>query len=219
MTDTILQLFESGGIVMYPLLGLSIYSLAMILERSLFWLRTSKQQDAVIKQLLNLYRDDTDAATMMLQRHLNLPVARIFLVALSLKRSTPEKFKLALETAAQAEIPVLKRFNNGFETVISLSPLLGLLGTVIGLIVSLSSLQLGDIESSQATGVTGGIGEALTSTAAGLIVAIATLFFASIFRGLYLRQIALIQEVGGQLELIHLDKCENPLDALSKSEH
>ena len=204
--EAILQLFRSGGFVMYPLLGLSIYSVAMILERSLFWLRTSRQQNKVIKQLLNLYRDDTETAVTMLQRHLNLPIARIFAVALSLKRSTPEKFKLALETAAQAEIPVLKRFSNSFETVISLSPLLGLLGTVVGLITSLSSLKLGDIESSQAAGVTGGIGEALTSTAAGLIVAIATLFFASLFRGLYLRQIALIQEVGGQLELIHLDK-------------
>lgn len=204
--EAILQLFKSGGFVMYPLLGLSIYSVAMILERSLFWLRTSRQQDKVIKQLLNLYRDDTETAVMMLQRHLNLPIARIFAVALSLKRSTPQKFKLALETAAQAEMPVLKRFNNSFETVISLSPLLGLLGTVVGLITSLSSLKLGEIESSQTAGVTGGIGEALTSTAAGLIVAIATLFFASLFRGLYLRQIALIQEVGGQLELIHLDK-------------
>ena len=204
--EAILQLFKSGGFVMYPLLGLSIYSVAMILERSLFWLRISRQQDKIVKQLLNLYRDDTETAVMMLQRHLNLPIARIFAVALSLKRSTPQKFKLALETAAQAEMPVLKRFSNSFETVISLSPLLGLLGTVVGLIASLSSLKLGDVESSQAAGVTGGIGEALTSTAAGLIVAIATLFFASLFRGLYLRQISLIQEVGGQLELIHLDK-------------
>ncbi|MDJ0595842.1 MAG: MotA/TolQ/ExbB proton channel family protein [Pleurocapsa sp. MO_226.B13] len=206
--ETIWQLFRSGGVVMYPLLGLSIYSVAMILERSLFWLRTSREQDKIIKQLLNLYRDDTEAAKVMLQRHLNLSLARIFLVALSLKRSTPQKFKLALETAAQAEVPVLKRFSNSFETVISVAPLLGLLGTVIGLITSLSSLKLGDIESSQAAGVTGGIGEALTSTAAGLIIAIVTLFFASIFRGLYLQQIALIQEVGGQLELIHLDKSD-----------
>ena len=215
--ETILQLFKSGGVVMFPLLGLSIYSLAMILERSLFWLKISRQQDQVIKQLLNLYRDDGEAANMMLKRHRNLPVARIFLVALSLERSTPEKFKLALESAAQAEIPILKRSSNAFETVISVSPLLGLLGTVLGLITSLSSLQLGDIESSQAAGVTGGIGEALTSTAAGLIIAIATLFFASIFLGLYLQQIALIQEVGGQLELIHLDKHEQPgvYDALT----
>ena len=193
---------------MLPLLGLSIYSLAIILERSLFWLKTSRQQNQVIKQLLNLYQDNPQAAYIMLQRHLHLPIARIFSVALSLERSTPQKFKLALESAAQAEIPILKRFNNSLETVIGVAPLLGLLGTVLGLITSLSSLQLGDIASSEAAGVTGGIGEALTSTAAGLIVAIATLFFASIFRGLYLQQIALIQEVGGQLELLHLDQYE-----------
>lgn len=207
--DSIWQLFKSGGVVMFPLLGLSIYSVAMILERSLFWFKISRQQDQVIKQLLNLYRDDTKAANMMLKRHTNLPIARVFLVALSLERSTPQKFKLALESAAQAEMPILKRFSNSLETVISLSPLLGLLGTVLGLITSLSSLRLGDIGSSQASGVTGGIAEALISTAAGLVVAIATLFFASMFRGLYLQQIALIQEVGGQLELIHLDKHEH----------
>ena len=206
--ETIRQLFVSGGVVMVPLLLLSIYSVAIILERSLFWLKVSRQQDRVVKQLLNLYRDDPEAANMILKRNQNLPIARIFLVALSLERSTPQKFKLALESAAQAEIPLLKRFNNSLDTVIGVAPLLGLLGTVLGLITSLSSLQLGDIESSQAAGVTGGIGEALTSTAAGLIVAIATLFFASIFRGLYLQQIARIQEVGGQLELIHLDKCD-----------
>jgi len=205
--EAILELFKSGGVVMLPLLLLSIYSLAIILERSLFWFNC-RQQDRVIKQLLNLYRDDPQAASTMLKRHQNLPIVRIFSTALSLERSTPEKFKLALESAAQAEIPILKRFNNSLETVIGVAPLLGLLGTVLGLITSLSSLQLGDIESSQATGVTGGIGEALTSTAAGLIVAIATLFFASIFRGLYLQQIALVQEVGGQLELLHLDQYE-----------
>ena len=206
--ETIRQLFVSGGVVMYPLLALSIYSVAIILERSLFWFKISRQQNKVVKQLLNLYQDDTSAANTMLKRHQDLPIARIFLVALSLERSTPQKFKLALESAAQAEIPLLKRFNNSLDTVIGVAPLLGLLGTVLGLITSLSSLQLGDIESSQAAGVTGGIGEALTSTAAGLIVAIATLFFASIFRGLYLQQIAQIQEIGGQLELIHLDKCD-----------
>jgi biopolymer transport protein ExbB len=206
--ESILQLFKSGGIVMFPLLGLSIYSLAIILERSLFWFKTSQKQNQVIKQLLSLYRDDSDAASKMLQRHLNLPIARIFAVALSLERSTPQKFNLALESAAQAEIPLLKRFNNSLETVIGVAPLLGLLGTVLGLITSLSSLKLGDIESSQTAGVTAGIGEALISTAAGLVVAIFTLFFASIFRGLYLQQIALIQEVGGQLELIHLDRYE-----------
>lgn len=115
---------------------------------------------------------------------------------------------MALDSAAQAEVPVLKRFSNAFETIISIAPLLGLLGTVLGLITSLASLRIGDFQQSQATGVTSGIGEALTSTAAGLVIAIFTLFFASTFRGLYLKELATIQEYGGQLELLHLEKYE-----------
>ena len=197
---------------MFPLLGLSIFSLAMILERTLFWFRLTRGQEKILKKVLILYQEDPEMADITLKRHQNLPMARIFLAALSLKRPTPEKFRLALESAAQAEMPLLKRFSNFFETITSVSPLLGLLGTVLGLITSLASLRIGDIESSQAAGVTGGISEALTSTATGLVIAIVTLFFASTFRGLYLQQIALIQEFGGQLELLHLEKYEQKED-------
>ena len=210
--ETVYRLFNNGGVVMWPLLGLSIFSLAMILERSLFWFRLTHGQDKILKKVLNFYQEDPEMASVMLRRHQHLPMARIFLAALSLERSTPEKFRLALESAAQAEIPLLKRFSNSFETITSVSPLLGLLGTVLGLITSLASLSIGDIESSQATGVTGGISEALTSTATGLVIAIFTLFFASTFRGLYLQQIALIQEFSGQLELLHLEKYEQKGD-------
>jgi biopolymer transport protein ExbB len=206
----IAQLFRNGGVVMIPLLGLSIFALAMILERSLFWFKLSRGQGKLLKKVLVLYQEDPQMASMMLQGNQHLPIARIFLAAVSLKRSTPEKFRLALESAAQAEIPSLKRFSNSFDIVTSVSPLLGLLGTVLGLITSLSSLQIGNLEASQTTGVTGGIGEALTSTATGLVVAIVTLFFASTFRGLYLQQIALIQEFSSQLELLHLDQYEQP---------
>ncbi|MDJ0648586.1 MAG: MotA/TolQ/ExbB proton channel family protein [Xenococcaceae cyanobacterium MO_188.B19] len=206
--EKIYQLFSNGGVVMFPLLGLSIFSLAMILERSLFWSQLTSRQDKILKKVLILYEEDPEMADMMLKKNQHLPMARIFLSALSLKRPTPEKFRLALESAAQAEMPLLKRFSNAFETITSVSPLLGLLGTVLGLISSLASLRIGDIQSSQATGVTGGISEALTSTATGLIIAIITLFFASTFRGLYLQQIALIQEFSGQLELLHLEKYE-----------
>ena len=122
---------------------------------------------------------------------------------MELEEANPEEFRLALESEAQAEIPLLKRFQNIFDTVISLSPLLGLLGTVLGLIASFASLNLGDVGGTQTSNVTGGISEALVSTAAGLIVAIFTLLFANTFRGLYQRQIALIQEYGGQLELLY----------------
>lgn len=137
-----------------------------------------------------------------------MPLARIFLAALELEEPNPEEFRLALESESQAEIPVLKRFQNLFDTIISLSPLLGLLGTVLGLITSFASLNLGDVGGSRTASVTAGISEALVSTAAGLIVAIFILLFSNTFRGLYQRQIALIQEYGGQLELLYRRRYE-----------
>ena len=93
--DTISQLFTNGGVVMWPLLGLSIFSLAMILERSLFWSKLSRGQDKILKKVLISYQEDSEMTNVMLKRHQHLPMARIFLAALSLQRSTPEKFRLA----------------------------------------------------------------------------------------------------------------------------
>lgn len=197
------NLLAAGGIVMLPLLGFSILAGALILERIIFWVRIVRRQDKLVREVLVLYRDSPRAAYMKLEQNADLPIARIFLQALELDRPQPEDFRLALETAAQAEIPLLKRFNTVFETIISLSPLLGLLGTVLGLIQSFASLKVGEFGGGDTIGVSGGISEALISTAAGLVVAMFTLLFANSFRGLYLRQIARIQEYGGQLELLH----------------
>lgn len=197
------NLFAAGGVVMWPLLGFSILAIALIIERCAFWFRVNRRQPRVVRDAMSLYQHDPATALIKLKQNADLPIARIFLTALELEQPTPEEFRLALESEAQAEIPTLKRFNTLFETIISLSPLLGLLGTVLGLINSLASLRIGEIGGGQAAGVTAGISEALVSTAAGLIVAIFTLFFANAFRGFYLRQIALIQEYGGELELLY----------------
>lgn len=197
------DLFAAGGVVLWPLLGFSILAVALILERLIFWGRVYKRQDRIIRQALNLYKHNPQATVALLTQHQDLPIARIFLSALQLERPTPEEFRLALESAAQAELPLLRRFNTVFETIVNVSPLLGLLGTVLGLIQSFASLRIGDIGGTSTTGVTGGISEALVSTAAGLIVAISTLLFTNLFRGLYQRQRALIQEYGGHLELLY----------------
>ncbi|QSJ14271.1 MotA/TolQ/ExbB proton channel family protein [Nostoc sp. UHCC 0702] len=203
------ELFVAGGVVMWPLLGFSVLGVALIIERLRFWLRLNKRQSRVVREVLNLYRHDNVVSAMdKLQQNADLPIARIFLAALELEEPTPEEFRLALESEAQAEIPILKRFQNIFDTIISLAPLLGLLGTVLGLIASFASLNLGDVGGTKTGGVTSGISEALVSTASGLIVAIFILFFANAFRGLYQRQIAQIQEFGGQLELIYRRRYE-----------
>jgi biopolymer transport protein ExbB len=195
--------FTSGGPVMLPLLAFSILAVTLIVERIRFWINVVKRTDRFVREFFILYRRNQPNAFKLLERSQDLPMARIFASALELDHPNPEEFRLALESAAQAEIPLLKRFNTIFETIINLSPLLGLLGTVLGLINSFKSMKsAADVAGGNAVGVTGGISEALTSTAAGLIVAILTLFFANTFRSFYQRQLALIQEYGGQLELL-----------------
>jgi biopolymer transport protein ExbB len=203
------NLFTAGGIVMWPLLAFSLLGVALIIERIIFWVRINNRQNKVVREVLQLYRlDNVVSALDKLQKNTDLPIARIFLAALELEEPTPEEFRLALESEAQAEIPLLKRSQNIFETIIGLAPLLGLLGTVLGLINSFASLNIGDVGGSKTTGVTSGISEALVSTASGLVVAIFTLLFANTFRGLYQRQIAWIQEYGGQLELLYRRRYE-----------
>jgi len=208
------EILMAAGIVAIPLLLFSIVAIALIVERLVFWTRVMRHQDQVVKTALELYRDQPDMAIEKLKRHVDLPIARIFLEAITLEDGEPEEFALAIDGATQAEIPVLKRFTNVFDTIVTLAPLLGLLGTVLGLIQSFSSLNLGDVGGTKTAGVTAGISEALVSTAFGLIVALLTLFFANTFRGFYLRQLALIQERSAQLELLHRRHLKRNREAL-----
>jgi biopolymer transport protein ExbB len=198
-----IELLQAGGIVSIPLLLFSIITIALIIERFWFWMRIKSRERVLVKEVLKIYRSDCVTAIDKLRKNIDLPMARIFLESLELENPNATEFRLGLETATQAELPLLKRFNTFFQTVITVAPLLGLLGTILGLIQSFASLELGNAGGTNTAGVTGGISEALVSTVMGLVVAIVTLMFANVFRSFYLRQIALIQEYGGQLELLY----------------
>jgi biopolymer transport protein ExbB len=200
-----IKMFQAGGVVAWPLLGFSLLAVALIIERLIFWTRLQSNQKKIVVDVLKLYRSDADpaAAIRRLKQNADLPIARIFLEALELEDPTPTEFRLALESATQAELPLLKRYNTLFQTVITVSPLLGLLGTILGLMQSFASLKLGNVNTTDTVGVTSGISEALISTVMGLVVAISVLLFANAFRSFYQRQIAFIQEYGGQLELLY----------------
>lgn len=188
---------------MIPLLGFSILGIALIVERLSFWLRVTRRQKPLTRQVLMTYGHDPDAAMLKLKQNVDLPIARIFLEALEIGQAPRDIFRLALQGATQAEIPLLRRFNTVFDIIIAASPLLGLLGTVTGLIRTFASLNLGDIGRGSAMTVTGGISEALISTASGLVVALFVLLFAGIFKGFYRRQITFINEAASQLEVLY----------------
>ena len=197
------KLFTDGGFVMYPLLLISILVVALAIERLYFWSKMGTRQQQLIRTVLDLYRNQSNLVFDKLEREQDLPIARIFMSAIGLKDATPEEFKLAMENEIHAEIPLLRRFIPVFDAVIGLAPLLGLLGTVTGLITSFSSLKIGQAGGGNSGSVVGGISEALVSTASGVIVAILASVCANLFRGLYQRQLSQINESTGQLELLH----------------
>ena len=197
------KLFTDGGFVMYPLLLISILVVTLAIERLYFWSKMGTRQKQLIRTVLDLYRNQSSLVFDKLEREQDLPIARIFMSAIGLKDATPEEFRLAMENEIHAEIPLLRRFIAVFDAVIGLAPLLGLLGTVTGLITSFSSLKIGQVGGGNSSSVVGGISEALVSTAAGVIVATLASIFANLFRGFYQRQISQIHESTGQLELLH----------------
>jgi biopolymer transport protein ExbB len=208
--DKAISLLQSGGIVMIPLLLFSVVAIALIVERTRYWTRLIKRQPQVMQRTLMQYQEhEVGDAIATLKKNLDLPAARILLSALSLDRPTPDQFRLAMQAEAQAEVPGMKRFTSIFDTIVGLAPLFGLLGTVTGLIVSFASLNLGNVGGSQTAGVTGGISEALVSTASGLVVAIFNLFAVNVFRSFFTRQTALIQEYANRFELIYSRRYED----------
>lgn len=192
----------TGSLVTLPLLLASLISTVLIFERLWFWHRLSRRQGSIVRSVLESYSQNADAALSKLKKNIDLPVSRIFVAALTLPDPTPEEFRIALESAAQGEIPLLQRFSMALNTIAAIAPLLGLLGTILGLMRSLAFLE-GSVGGAQTAGVTAGIDEALISTAVGLVIAIGTLIFANLFQGKYRRQRAFLQESAGKLELIY----------------
>jgi biopolymer transport protein ExbB len=140
---------------------------------------------------------------MIAKRAKTQPVGRFLAAPLRLENPDPEVFRLALEAAADEELAEMRKGDKMLEATIAIAPLLGLLGTVLGLINSLGSIRISDLGTDSTAGVTLGIGEALISTAAGLIVAIISLVFYRFFQALLFNQVKLFRQAGNELELVY----------------
>jgi biopolymer transport protein ExbB len=202
----ILELFQKGGVTMIPLLILSILALSAIIERSWFWFNVLNKEKEIANRILETSRRDWMAAGEIARQSYDQPIGRFLYAPMRLQNPDPEFFRLALESAADDEIASMRRGDKVLEAVIAMAPLLGLLGTVIGLIVSLRSIRIGDIGTASTAGVTSGIGEALISTAAGLIVAIISLAFYRLFQGLIFNQAKIFRRAGNELEVLYRQK-------------
>ncbi len=174
---SIQEIVEKGGPAMWPLIFLSILSVSTIIERSWFRATILTKERQIVNRVQEAARRDWAAAYEIAKQANPQPIGRFLYAPLRLYNPEPEVFRLALEAAADEELASMRRGDKILEAVIALAPLLGLLGTVLGLIHSLSTIRLGDIGTAATAGVTLGISEALISTATGMVVAIISLAF------------------------------------------
>lgn len=202
--SNLLDLVIKGGVTMIPMMGLSAAAIACGLERSWFWYQLLSQEDRIVRDVLEASRYDLSEARAIAEKAQALPIGRFLLAPLKLKHPTPETFRLAMESAGDREFVQMRKGDKLLETVVAVAPLLGLLGTVTGLIVTFSNLNIGGGGSSaQATQAAGGIGEALITTAGGMIVAIIALMIFRVMVVLQSQQMDYFSEVGSELELIY----------------
>lgn len=177
-----LELFLAGGWIMWPILACSIAALTIVVER--FW---TLRRSAVLPPGLGQEVRDWARTARVEPQHIeilrrNSPLGELLAEALANRWRPRELIKERVEDVGRHITHRLERFLNTLGTIAAISPLLGLLGTVIGMIrlfLAILASGVGD-----ATRLAGGIGEALISTAAGLLVAIPALMFYRYFRGL-----------------------------------
>jgi len=194
-----LNIFLSGGPVMYPLLACSIISLTVVIERLIFWIILNHRRN---RQLLDEIMDLCESGDWEAVRRETAgsrdPIIKIIISGILHRRYSMAK---AMEASASDEIKRMRRFMNVLDTMITVAPLLGILGTVIGIIQSFDVLGTSGIEHPEI--VTAGIAQALITTAAGLAIAILTVFPYNYFNSLVEDASIQIEKYATSLEIVY----------------
>ena len=174
------ELILAGGWIMAPIILCSVLALTIIVER-LWTLREKKIAPDLADQIINLHKKRGINSNAIAKLQKNSPLGRILAAGLRNMNAERELMKESIEEEGRQVEQGLERYLNTLGTIASITPLLGLLGTVIGMIkvfAVITSLGVGDPKV-----LADGISQALLTTAAGLSVAIPSLMFYRFFRG------------------------------------
>lgn len=206
----IFDTFLAGGLVMWPLLGLFVATLACAIERTWFWFKLKTQQKQVAQEVLTAAKDSLQQALEIAQSRQDVAVGRVMVAPLRVKNPSPETFHLALAAASDQEFVEMRKGDKLLESVMAIAPLLGILGTAGGLMTTFSNLRDGNISRADISSLTAGIGQALISAITAMTVAIVAFIFFRIFVSLRSRQIDFFSQIGNKLELIYLQYWHQP---------
>ncbi|MFZ2509012.1 MAG: MotA/TolQ/ExbB proton channel family protein [Steroidobacteraceae bacterium] len=175
------EIIAAGGLVMVPIILCSVVAVAIVIER--LW--TLQRKRVIPRELTDRVWKLVETRTLT-DRHIealarNSPLGRVLAAGLANRNHGREIMTEQIEDTGRHVVHELERFLNTLGTIAAISPLLGLLGTVTGMISAFNAITEAGVGDPRA--LSGGIGEALITTAAGLIVAIPALFAYRYLRG------------------------------------
>ena len=174
------ELVQAGGWLMVPILLCSVIAAAICVER--FWTLRSSQivPGNLLAQVWSWIKNNEMDNRRLRELRLGSPLGQILATGISNHKRGREQMKEAIEEVASQVVHEMERYLNTLGTIAAITPLLGLLGTVIGMIKVFTAIRLEG--TGNANILAGGISEALITTAAGLTVAIPSLFFHRFFQ-------------------------------------
>lgn len=200
-----LEILIKGGLLMIPIVACSVISLAIVCER-LWALRGSKVlPDQLVPSIWNLHKKGVLDARSIQSLSVSSPLGRVLAAGLANRAHGREIMKESIEETGRQVVHEMERFLNTLGTIASIAPLLGLLGTVIGMIKVFAAIMSSGVGDPSV--LAGGISEALITTAAGLSVAIPTLMFYRYFRGVVDGLVVRMEDEAVKLiEMMHGDR-------------
>ena len=194
-----MDLSQFGGISVIPLAIASIASLSITLERGYFWYKTKRRQSSLKRKLLEQCFNNEQSCFQLRPKEQDNIMTKFFQKTTIPSPNDLEELRDSCDLNLEILEPELSRYENILGTIISIAPLIGLLGTVLGLMRSMSGLTLQAISESN-TNVMAGISEALISTAAGLTIAITSLIANNLFKSFRLSQLHTLQSFALEIE-------------------
>jgi biopolymer transport protein ExbB len=195
----VLEIIKLGGWMMIPILACSIVSMAIIVER-LWTLRTRRiMPPNLIPGIWDLYRENQLSPAYLQALRKASPLGAIVATALTSQSEGRAVMKENVEQTGRQVVHELERYLNTLGTIASISPYLGLLGSVLGMMKVFSTFSVAGSDIANPAQLAGGISEILIATAAGLAVAIPSLIFYRYFQGRVSELIVRMEEEAVQL--------------------
>ena len=173
------DLIDKGGLLIYPLFVLLVWGLAIIVYKSMTLRRDSIISPGVVQAVEKLVIEKKIPEATAYCKQNAVPMTRVLLAGIINYQKSESELKETLEEAGRQEMPSIRSHLTALGTIASVSPLLGLLGTVIGMISVFTTLS--QETAVNATMLAGGISEALVTTAFGMVIAVPTLAFYNYF--------------------------------------